>query len=44
MVDGFRLAAPQLFLEVASDETILKGVDGSLGQNIFCRIAKADPS
>jgi hypothetical protein len=35
MVDGFRLAAPQLLLEVVSDETILKGVDGSLGRNIF---------
>jgi hypothetical protein len=44
MVDGFQLAAPQLLLKVASDETIPKGVDGSLGQNIFCCIAEADPS
>jgi hypothetical protein len=44
MVDGFWLAAPQLLLEVASDETIPKGVDGSLGQNIFRRIVEADPS
>jgi hypothetical protein len=44
MVDGFWLAAPQLLLEVASDETIPKGVDGSLGRNIFHRIAEADRS
>jgi hypothetical protein len=44
MVDDFRLTASQLLLEVASDETIPKGVDGSLGQNIFHRIAEADPS
>jgi hypothetical protein len=31
MVDGLQLATPQLLLEVASDETVLKGVDGSLG-------------
>jgi hypothetical protein len=44
MVDGFRLAAPQLLLEVTLDETIPKGVDGSFGRNIFCRVAEADPS
>jgi hypothetical protein len=43
MVDGLRLAAPQLLLEVASDETVPKGIDGSLGQNIFRRVAEADP-
>jgi hypothetical protein len=40
MVDGFRLATPQLLLEVASDETIPKGVDGSFGRNIFRRVAE----
>jgi hypothetical protein len=44
MVDSFRLAAPQLLLEVASDETIPKGIDGSFGQNVFCHIVEADPS
>jgi hypothetical protein len=31
VVDGSRLATPQLFLEVASKEAVLKGVDGSFG-------------
>jgi hypothetical protein len=44
MVDGLRLAAPYLLLEVASDESVLKGVDGSLRRNIFRRVAEADPS
>jgi hypothetical protein len=44
MVDGLWLAAPQLLLEVASDETVPKGVDGSLERNIFCRVAETDPS
>jgi hypothetical protein len=44
MVNGFRLIAPQLLLEVASDEAIPEGVDGSFGRNIFRRIAEADPS
>jgi hypothetical protein len=31
MVDGLRLAAPELLLEVASKEAVSKGIDGPLG-------------
>jgi hypothetical protein len=44
MVDGFWLAAFELLLEVASDKPIPKSVDGSLGRNIFRRVAEANPS
>jgi hypothetical protein len=44
MVDGLQLAAPQLLLEVASDETVPKSIDGSLGRNIFRRVVEADLS
>jgi hypothetical protein len=44
MVDGFRLATSELLLEIASDKPVPKSVDGSLGQNIFRRVAEADPS
>jgi hypothetical protein len=44
MVDGLWLAASQLLLEVMLDETIPKGVDGSLRRNIFRRVAETDPS
>jgi hypothetical protein len=44
MVDGLRLATSELLLEVASDKPIPKSVDGSLGRNIFCRVAEANPS
>jgi hypothetical protein len=44
MVDSLHLAAPQLLLEVASDETIPKGIDGSLRRNIFRRVVEADLS
>jgi hypothetical protein len=44
MVDGFRLAASELLLEVALDKPVPKSIDGSLGRNIFRRVAEANPS
>jgi hypothetical protein len=44
VIDGLWLATPKFLLEVASEETVLKGVDGPFGRNIFRRIAEADPS
>jgi hypothetical protein len=44
MVDSLWLAAPDLLFEVASDETVPKGIDGPLGQNIFRYVAETDPS
>jgi hypothetical protein len=44
VVDGLRLVASKLLLEVASEETVLNGIDGSFERNIFHHVAEADPS
>jgi hypothetical protein len=44
VIDGLWLAATELLLEVASEETVLKGVDGSFGRNILRRVAEAGPT
>jgi hypothetical protein len=44
MVNVFWLATSKLLLEVASDKTVPKSIDGSLGRNIFCCVVEADPS
>jgi hypothetical protein len=44
VADGLWLAAFVLLLEVASDKTVPKGIDGSFGRNIFCCVAEGDPS
>jgi hypothetical protein len=43
MVDGLRLAAPELFLEIASKEAVSKGIDGPLRRDLLCRVTEADP-
>jgi hypothetical protein len=43
MVDGLRLAAPELPLEVASKEAVSKGIDGPLRRDVLCRVMEADP-
>ena len=44
VIDSLRLAAPKLFLEVASKEAVSKGIDGPFGRDVFRRVADADPS
>jgi hypothetical protein len=44
MVNRLRLAAPELLLEVSSNETVPKGIDCSFGRDIFRRIVETDPS
>jgi hypothetical protein len=43
VVDGPWLAASKLFLEIASEEAVAKGVDGPFGRDIFRRVPEADP-